>query len=129
VHGCDEDDLGCRPERLEPKHRPDPAFDGSVVLLDEVVQILDWRSSMATPLSATKPCTAAALAPLLSIVIFSDVPVDGALEERSRRFDLSPHTVKRHVANILDKLALSSRGQATAWYPTQEDGAAVAAAP
>jgi LuxR family maltose regulon positive regulatory protein len=34
----------------------------------------------------------------------------------ARAFDLSPHTVKRHVANILDKLGLSSRGQAAAWY-------------
>jgi LuxR family maltose regulon positive regulatory protein len=31
-------------------------------------------------------------------------------------FDLSPHTVKRHVANILDKLDLRSRGQASAWF-------------
>ena len=34
----------------------------------------------------------------------------------AREFDLSPHTVKRHVANILDKLNLRSRGQAAAWY-------------
>lgn len=34
----------------------------------------------------------------------------------ARLYDLSPHTVKRHVANILDKLALASRGQAAAWY-------------
>jgi LuxR family maltose regulon positive regulatory protein len=34
----------------------------------------------------------------------------------ARGLDLSPHTVKRHVANILDKLALSSRGQAAGWY-------------
>lgn len=34
----------------------------------------------------------------------------------ARAFDLSPHTVKRHVANILDKLGLRSRGQAAAWY-------------
>ena len=34
----------------------------------------------------------------------------------ARAFDLSPHTVKRHVANILDKLALNSRGQAAAWF-------------
>lgn len=34
----------------------------------------------------------------------------------ARALDLSPHTVKRHVANILDKLALASRGQAAAWY-------------
>ncbi|MGE5115982.1 MAG: LuxR C-terminal-related transcriptional regulator [Betaproteobacteria bacterium] len=37
----------------------------------------------------------------------------------ARAFDLSPHTVKRHVANILDKLALASRGQAAAWYQSQ----------
>jgi LuxR family transcriptional regulator, maltose regulon positive regulatory protein len=34
----------------------------------------------------------------------------------ARTFDLSPHTVKRHVANILLKLDLRSRGQASAWY-------------
>jgi LuxR family maltose regulon positive regulatory protein len=34
----------------------------------------------------------------------------------ARGFDLSPHTVKRHVANILDKLGVESRGQAAAWY-------------
>jgi LuxR family maltose regulon positive regulatory protein len=37
----------------------------------------------------------------------------------ARTFDLSPNTVKRHVSNILDKLALSSRGQAAAWYRGQ----------
>jgi LuxR family transcriptional regulator, maltose regulon positive regulatory protein len=34
----------------------------------------------------------------------------------ARAFELSPHTVKRHVANILDKLGLTSRGQAAAWF-------------
>ena len=33
----------------------------------------------------------------------------------ARVLDISPHTVKRHVGNILDKLALGSRGQAAAW--------------
>jgi LuxR family maltose regulon positive regulatory protein len=34
----------------------------------------------------------------------------------ARALDLSPHTVKRHVANILDKLGVSSRSQATEWH-------------
>ncbi len=37
----------------------------------------------------------------------------------ARALTLSPHTVKRHVANILDKLNLRSRGQAAAWWLTQ----------
>ena len=32
----------------------------------------------------------------------------------ARTFSLSPHTVKRHVANILDKLGVDTRGQAAA---------------
>jgi LuxR family maltose regulon positive regulatory protein len=34
----------------------------------------------------------------------------------ARAFDLSLHTVKRHVANILGKIGAESRGQAAAWY-------------
>jgi LuxR family transcriptional regulator, maltose regulon positive regulatory protein len=34
----------------------------------------------------------------------------------ARAFDLSLHTVKRHVANILGKLGVDTRGQAAAWY-------------
>lgn len=37
----------------------------------------------------------------------------------ARALDISPHTVKRHVANILDKLGLSSRGQAAAWHKSR----------
>jgi LuxR family maltose regulon positive regulatory protein len=34
----------------------------------------------------------------------------------ARELELSPHTVKRHVANLLDKLDLASRSQAALWY-------------
>jgi LuxR family maltose regulon positive regulatory protein len=34
----------------------------------------------------------------------------------ARALDLSPHTVKRHVARILDRLDLASRMQAANWY-------------
>jgi len=33
----------------------------------------------------------------------------------ARALGLSPHTVKRHVANILDKVGARSRAQAAAW--------------
>ena len=38
----------------------------------------------------------------------------------ARVFDLSPHTVKRHVANILDKLGVSTRGQAAARWRSMQ---------
>ncbi len=34
----------------------------------------------------------------------------------ARALDLSPHTVKRHVAHILNKLSVSSRREAADWY-------------
>jgi LuxR family maltose regulon positive regulatory protein len=37
----------------------------------------------------------------------------------ARALELSPHTVKRHVANVLAKLGLASRGQAALWYHAQ----------
>jgi LuxR family maltose regulon positive regulatory protein len=40
----------------------------------------------------------------------------------ARALELSPHTVKRHVSNILDKLGLNSRGQAAHWYRRQRSG-------
>ena len=36
----------------------------------------------------------------------------------ARALDISPHTVKRHVANILGKLDLASRSQVAAWLHT-----------
>jgi LuxR family maltose regulon positive regulatory protein len=40
----------------------------------------------------------------------------------ARAFDLSPHTVKRHVANILGKLGVETRGQAAArWRKDDEE--------
>ena len=40
----------------------------------------------------------------------------------ARALDLSPHTVKRHVARILDRLDLASRMQAAEWYRTHFSG-------
>lgn len=44
----------------------------------------------------------------------------GASNKRiARDLGLSPHTIKRHVANILGKLAVHSRTQAAAWFHAQ----------
>ncbi|WP_345537478.1 LuxR C-terminal-related transcriptional regulator [Variovorax defluvii] len=40
----------------------------------------------------------------------------------ARALDLSPHTVKRHVARILDRLGVDSRMQAAAWYRARHGG-------
>ena len=40
----------------------------------------------------------------------------------ARELDLSPHTVKRHVAHILDKLELTSRSEAAAWHHARITG-------
>jgi len=37
----------------------------------------------------------------------------------ARALGLSPHTVKRHVAHVLDKLDLPTRSQAAAWFHAQ----------
>lgn len=38
----------------------------------------------------------------------------------ARSLEVSPPTVKRHVANILDKLGASARSQAAAWLLTRQ---------
>jgi hypothetical protein len=57
VHGLDaSSELGGRAETLEPEHRPGSTFDGSVILCDEVVQVLrlaqlDGQAAVGPPAS------------------------------------------------------------------------------
>jgi LuxR family transcriptional regulator, maltose regulon positive regulatory protein len=70
------------------------------------------------------PAAAPALAPLQGLAGLSarELQVLAHMAEGdsnkliARTLELSPHTVKRHVAHILDKLAVQTRGQAAAWY-------------
>lgn len=47
--------------------------------------------------------------------ILNRIAAGDSNKEIARALELSPHTVKRHVANILNKLGVSSRVQAAAW--------------
>lgn len=78
-------------------------------------------SGSACPIapSQAEPTTGSALDAQLSareLEVLSLLAVGHSNKAIARLLDLSPHTVKRHVARILDRLAVSSRGQAAAWY-------------
>jgi LuxR family maltose regulon positive regulatory protein len=75
--------------------------------------------AMPAPSAAAPPIAATADAGALSqreLEVLERLAAGDSNKLIARAFELSPHTVKRHVANILDKLALESRGQAAAWY-------------
>jgi LuxR family transcriptional regulator, maltose regulon positive regulatory protein len=97
---------------------------GSALSVDQVAALTRWADRAA----ALRPGSQAVARPLstppsvLSLLSDREAEVLARLAAGdsnkliARAFDLSPHTVKRHVANILDKLDLRSRGQAAAWF-------------
>lgn len=93
VHTSDRDDL----HRAPPHNEPDPATGPA-----------PWGSTAAASPGAS-------LSPREREVL-ERIAHGDSNKLIARAFDLSPHTVKRHVANLLDKLGVDSRGQAAAWY-------------
>jgi LuxR family maltose regulon positive regulatory protein len=102
---------------------------GALLAPQAVAQLGSWAQRAAAlrtgaaPVAAPAPAlpgqAAAARLALLSpreAEVLARIAAGDSNKLIARAFDLSPHTVKRHVANILDKLALASRGQAAAWY-------------
>jgi LuxR family transcriptional regulator, maltose regulon positive regulatory protein len=77
----------------------------SPLVTDRVASTMDPPASdLTTPLSPRE------------LEVLVRMAAGDSNKQIARALDLSPHTVKRHVANILDKLGLASRGQASAWY-------------
>ena len=88
---------------------------------DALQRWADIALALRQPISAMAPQAGAARTALgnlsaRELEVLQRIAVGDSNKVIARTFDLSPHTVKRHVANILDKLALASRGQAAAWY-------------
>jgi LuxR family maltose regulon positive regulatory protein len=97
---------------------------GDALTITEQAVVQHWAEiavALRQPSAATAPQTETARTPLAGLSareleVLQRIAVGDSNKVIARTFDLSPHTVKRHVANILDKLALASRGQAAAWY-------------
>ena len=93
--------------------------------------VLRWQAiagtAAAAPVPAPRSAPTAATAPAgglssRELEVLARIAAGDSNKLIARAFDISPHTVKHHVANILDKLDLRSRGQAAAWY--RDHGAA-----
>lgn len=74
-----------------------------------------WSSLME--LETPAESTTSTLSPR-ELEVLARIAAGDSNKEIARAFDLSPHTVKRHVANLLDKLGVTTRGQAAARYTT-----------
>jgi LuxR family maltose regulon positive regulatory protein len=90
--------------------------EGDRAELQAWLQRLDIAPAVAArPAEAIKASSASGLSSR-ELEVLERIAAGDSNKLIARAFDLSPHTVKRHVANILDKLALDSRGRAAAWY-------------
>ena len=90
-------------------------------------QLADWAELVAAeradrPVALpTPPAPRTSAAPAESLTareldVLQRIAAGDSNKLIARALDLSPHTVKRHVANILAKLDAKTRGQAAAWY-------------
>jgi LuxR family maltose regulon positive regulatory protein len=79
------------------------------------------RAELAPSVAANVPVEHGPLAVLTEreLEVLNRLAAGAANKQIAREFDLSLHTVKRHVANILDKLDCASRGEAADLYRRQ----------
>jgi LuxR family maltose regulon positive regulatory protein len=84
----------------------------------EIEMLRNWAQLLRAPASAANS-SAAPGSHLLSsreLEVLGRIAAGDSNKVIARTLDLSPHTVKRHVANILDKLGAGSRGEAAQWF-------------
>jgi LuxR family maltose regulon positive regulatory protein len=101
---------------------------GSLLGAAEQTVLRAWTAmGMAAPTSAEEPAIRPSRAmpdPLSAreSEVLSLIARGLSNKHIARELDLSPHTVKRHVAHILDKLDFASRSQAAAWFHAHAAG-------
>jgi DNA-binding NarL/FixJ family response regulator len=78
-----------------------------------LLQLVPARQAVSAPRSTAAPSSVRLTAREQEIL--ERITAGDSNKEIARAFDLSLHTVKRHVANILTKLGVSSRVQAATW--------------
>ena len=84
-----------------------------------------WAAALSPPADAPIDASPAATADRLTgreVEVVALIARGASNKLIARELDLSPHTVKRHVANTLAKLGVASRGEAAAWYHAQWRG-------
>ena len=82
----------------------------------EIARLRDWVQRTRPDTARRPPAREGARLTGREIEILRRIAIGDSNKLIARALELSPHTVKRHVANILDKLDLTSRRQAADWY-------------
>lgn len=92
---------------------------GDLIEPGGLARLRQWVETLAPGGVMALPVAAGAADDRLSqreAEVVAQIAAGASNKHIARALDLSPHTVKRHVANILDKLGLNSRGEAAAWW-------------
>jgi LuxR family maltose regulon positive regulatory protein len=82
----------------------------------QVAHLRDWAKRAQTMTVVAKQSDCRNRLTLREREILQRIAAGDTNKVIARAFDLSPHTVKRHVANILEKLGVASRAEAVQTY-------------
>jgi len=115
-------DVEITPVLLAGSHTLQALFDtdwGRAISAEERALVGQWATlarslrGVAPSAKTSEPSSAESLS-MREAQVLERIAAGDSNKVIARTFDLSPHTVKRHVANILDKLGATSRVQAVA---------------